>query len=42
MTKEEQVDEGEVERPVVTMYDVEHLEGVHQAVMSVSVVGEVL
>ena len=42
MTEEEQVEEGEDERPVVTMDDVDHLESVHQAVRSVSVVGEVL
>ena len=42
MTEEEQVDEGEVERPVVTMDDVDHLEDVHQAIRSVSGVGEVL
>ena len=41
-TEEEQVNEGEIERPVVTMDDVDHREGVHQAaVKSVSVVGEV-
>ena len=37
-----QVDEVEIEQPVVTMDDVDHLESVHQAVRSVSVVGEVL
>ena len=37
-----QVDEVEVERPVVTMDNVDHLESVHQAVRSVRVVGEVL
>ena len=39
--KKEQVDDVEVLRPVVTMDDVDHQQDVHQAVRSVSVVGEV-